>query len=604
MIVPGPELVYDIPVLDAQEMTDEAIRDLFTRPFDLERGPLFRFALYRRRDELVLMGDMHHIIADGTSTALFFDRVAAACEGKPLPAQTVDSFALCNYEETIQETPEYAQSKAFFDGMLAGAEADSNLIPDEMLPGESTPGESRVLRLSLPKELDCAALEESAMALGLTENTLFLSAFAYALAKTSGQEDALFCTVENGRHLPQLRNTMGMLVRTLPIYVRVDEEMAAGDYMAALQDTLFACIKHDACSFVQLAAEYGVNADILFVYQGSTLNGITLNGRQIPLELLKGEDSMAKFSLEVMKRADGYELVFDYRADLYRQETVEAFARLMANIPGGLLQGIPLRQIAFADGRDMENWKRFNDNTLAVDRSLTVVDLLRRQFAQTPDRPAILFKDRRLTYRELDEWSERLALALAKLGVGPEMPVGVMVGRSELYPICSIGVLKAGGACQPLDSNYPEERLHFMLEDSGAKVVVADEELAPLLGDYPGQVIYTKDIESMPLDGEAELAGPKPEDLFTLLYTSGSTGKPKGVMLTHANLVNFCRAYQDYFDVTCEDRASAYGSFGFDASMEDFYPILTAGACVVIVPEETRLDLVGLNELFLVACVT
>ena len=222
--------------------------------------------------------------------------------------------------------------------------------------------------------------------------------------------------------------------------------------------------------------------------------------------------------------------------------------------------------------------------------------MFRRQVQLHPDNIAIGFKDKTLTYAELDRYSENLAKLLAKNGVTHEVPVGIMVKRCELFPVCTLAVLKAGGGCQPLDSNYPQDRLMYMLEDSKAPVVIADDELAPIIDGWNGVIISANKIYDLPDDGYTELTAPNADSLFALIYTSGSTGKPKGCMLEHRNLVNFCLAFCERFDISEKDHFAAYGAFGFDASMQDLYPALTAGASVYIVPEETRLDLVGLNE--------
>ena len=135
-----------------------------------------------------------------------------------------------------------------------------------------------------------------------------------------------------------------------------------------------------------------------------------------------------------------------------------------------------------------------------------------------------------------------------------------------------------------------------MLEDSGAPVVIADDELAPIIDGYKGKIISANTIYDLPDDSTAVLTPPKADSLFALIYTSGSTGKPKGCMLEHRNLVNYCLSFHKIYAVTSDDRFSAYGAFGFDASMQDLYPALTIGASVYIVPEEMRLDLVGLHE--------
>lgn len=596
-IIPNETLTYEIPVRRVDSTEPTALAKSFFRPFSLEAGPMFRFEIdILKNGDVLLLGDMHHIITDGTSTALFFSRMAMAYEGAAPEPELVDSFMLSNYELGLKGTREYKESREFFDSLLAAVEADSNLLPDEPFQTGGEKGCSVEL-LSLRGHLPIALLREQVKRYGITESTLFLGAFSYALAKQNGQDEVLFCTVDNGRHTPDLRGTMGMLVRTLPFYARIDEEKEAKRFLQETQDQLFQCIKHDSCSFVELASDYGVKSDIIFVYQGDTLNGITLGGRFVPMQIHKMGDSMANLSLDVLKRDDDYTLSFEYRSGLYTPRTIQQFAKLLVSAVKGFLAGGLLKDIPLCGEDDLAAYKSFNENTVAVDRGLTLVDLFRKQAAETPERNAVVYRDKTLTYRRLDELSEKLAYLLAKEGVGPEVPVGLMVRRSEIFPVCSFGIQKAGGACQPLDSNYPQERLQYMLEDSGAPVVVMDEELRELLPGYKGRVIYTKDIEMAVPDATVRLQPPKAENLFALLYTSGSTGKPKGCMIEHRNIVNFCLSFQKKFGITCEDRATAYGSFGFDASMQDLYPYLTKGACVYIVPEETRLDLPGLHEL-------
>ena len=156
---------------------------------------------------------------------------------------------------------------------------------------------------------------------------------------------------------------------------------------------------------------------------------------------------------------------------------------------------------------------------------------------------------------------------------------------------------KAGCAYQPLDPTYPKARLNFMMQDAGAKLLIADTALFPLVDGFQGDVIYTSDLPNLPAGGAAPKA-PAPDNLFIMLYTSGSTGVPKGCQLTHANLVAFCHWYQRYYDLQPDHRVAAYASYGFDACMMDMYPALTCGASVHIVPEELRLDLMALNDYF------
>ncbi|MBQ1486913.1 MAG: non-ribosomal peptide synthetase, partial [Muribaculaceae bacterium] len=231
------------------------------------------------------------------------------------------------------------------------------------------------------------------------------------------------------------------------------------------------------------------------------------------------------------------------------------------------------------------------------DDSQTIVSLFRQQVKATPDALAAVYLDKRFTYAQVDEISDRIAAHIANKGLGAEDVVSVLIPRCEWMPIASLGVLKAGCAYQPLDPSYPKERLNFMMQDASAKLLIADEELRPIVDEYQGEVLLTKDIMAL-----AALPAPevdiKPEQLFILLYTSGSTGVPKGCQLTHGNLVAFCHWYHHMYNLNGESKVAAYASYGFDANMMDMYPALTCGAAVYIVPEELRLDLIALNDYF------
>ncbi|MEG0379810.1 MAG: AMP-binding protein, partial [Eubacterium sp.] len=250
-----------------------------------------------------------------------------------------------------------------------------------------------------------------------------------------------------------------------------------------------------------------------------------------------------------------------------------------------------------ADADEIARLDRFNDTDVPYDHTKTVVDLFREQAAKTPDALCVVYKDARYTYAQVDALSDKLAMAIAAKGLGTEDAVSILIPRCEYMAIASLGVLKAGCAYQPLDPDYPEDRLAFMMSDAKARLLIADSSLLQKVPEYTGEILLTSDIPDLP-EGTTLPAGPKPEDLYILLYTSGSTGTPKGCMLLQKNLVNFCHWYQRYFSLTETDRVAAYASYGFDASMMDIWPTLTRGAALYIIPEEIRLDLLALNEYF------
>ena len=195
----------------------------------------------------------------------------------------------------------------------------------------------------------------------------------------------------------------------------------------------------------------------------------------------------------------------------------------------------------------------------------------------------MVFKDRKYTYKELDELSNRLGKYIASQGIGREDVVSILIPRCEYMAIAPMGVIKAGAAYQPLDPTYPKDRLMYMLEDSAAKLLIADRELLPLVDGYQGPVLFTDEIPQLE-ERDVELKKPELHDLFILLYTSGSTGVPKGCMLEYGNITAFCHWYKKYYQVDHSSKIAAYASFGFDASMMDIYGAIANGAELHIIP--------------------
>ena len=195
---------------------------------------------------------------------------------------------------------------------------------------------------------------------------------------------------------------------------------------------------------------------------------------------------------------------------------------------------------------------------------------------------AVVYHQNRISYLQLDAWSSQIAALLHKQGVGKGKYVSVLIKRSELMPVCALGVVKAGAAYVPLDEAHPSTRLEYILQDTQTDVLIADEALLPLVPNYRGKVITTRQIRQLadkPAVAPAWPA-PKPEDIFVVLYTSGTTGKPKGVLITHRNIQLLCLETRQFFAVTAQDHTATCAGFGFDACLGDWYPTLAAGACL------------------------
>ncbi|SHL28937.1 amino acid adenylation domain-containing protein, partial [Xylanibacter ruminicola] len=223
--------------------------------------------------------------------------------------------------------------------------------------------------------------------------------------------------------------------------------------------------------------------------------------------------------------------------------------------------------------------------------------LFRAQAAKTPNNIAVVFKDRQMTYRELDDLTDRLAAYLINYyHVQPEEAIGVMIERSELMAVYPLAIMKAGGAYMPLDFNFPEERLQYMCQDAEVRLILSEEDwVHHAMPSFSGDVFTSDSLETLP-KCSSPLPDPLPSHRHVILYTSGSTGKPKGVILEHHGIVNFCHWYVKEFRMTAADHALGYANFGFDAHMIDIYPTLSVGACVYIIDSEMCMDFMAMNQ--------
>ena len=457
--------------------------------------------------------------------------------------------------EMKNDRPGTEQDTQVFRNMLDRVEGETELFTDDdpsLVQKEGTYGTYRRLR----KGKTGARLNDC----------LFLGAYAYFLHLVCSQKQVLFFVREQGT--------------SIPLVAAPKEDAEAGTFSQELWKLLEELKDCKAADLPQLFREYAITPSVFFSV-GDT-----------PEQCTEGT-----FFLSVSPKEDGgYELLIRYDAGLFTEETIRRLASLYAKIVAGFREECVLKDIVLVDENTVAEMDGFN----RTDRDYPLTDIVtmfREAVEKYPTNPAVQYKEKVLTYSEVDEISDRIAAHLIRQGIGRGDVVSILIDRSEYMVTASLGALKTGAGYQPLASDYPSERLSFMMKDASCKLLIADEALMEKVPDYTGPVFYTREISSLPA-GEKLTAHPDPEDLFIMLYTSGSTGTPKGVMLEHGNLSNFCFWYREKFGINDKTRSAAYASYGFDACMMDLYPVLTAGGCVTILEEEIRMDLVAMEQMF------
>lgn len=561
----------------------------FVRPFDLENGPLYRAAVWHGPQGNYLALDFHHVIFDGSSVSVFMDDVARAYCGEALADEALTLFDVAACEQA-QSSGESEEARTFFENLLNGADTDCMLSHDAPKDAPCGSDTLHIDMLLKPEQLNRFAQQN-----GLTVNTVLMGAFAYTLARYGGAKESLFCTADSGRHDSRLGSTVGMFVRTLPIHVSFTEETAVIDYLRGLQDTFFEELRFDGVSFGELVKKYGISNRISFIYQSHLLRGAELPcGSLLPQEIERGS-SQTDMDFMVNCLDDRFNFSVHFRKNVYTEALLRRFARVYENVVRGMLTAKTLGGIVLVDAKEEALLTSFAGVKVPYDSEKTVLDFFAESVSRWPEREAVIFEDKRLTYAQLDELTDRLSAELVRRGIGREQVVSVLIPRSEWMAVVSLGILKAGAAYQPLDSSYPPERLAFMMKDAGAVLLIADSTLLSMVPERECPVLRTDELATLPA-AEKTACLPKPDDLFLLLYTSGSTGTPKGCMIEHRNVAAYCGYICRYYGMTQEDRVLAYASYGFDANLMDMYPTWMCGAALYIASEELRLDLPRLSD--------
>nr|QEO74559.1 AMP-dependent synthetase and ligase [uncultured bacterium] len=246
-------------------------------------------------------------------------------------------------------------------------------------------------------------------------------------------------------------------------------------------------------------------------------------------------------------------------------------------------------------GRILDDW----NETARELPATTLAEMFERQAAQTPAAPALVYDGQELSYAELNGRANRLARQLRRMGVGPEVPVGLLLERSPDMVVSLLAVLKAGGAYVPLDPEYPRERLSFMLEDAGASVLLTQQHLLELVRESTARVFrIDAEREEVARQSDENLeGGAGPENLAYVIYTSGSTGRPNGVLMHHSGACNLVEQGRALLGLGRQSRVPHLSSFSFDASVLELFAALGSGACLYLTGREQRLSPGHVNEL-------
>ncbi|HLI05587.1 MAG TPA: amino acid adenylation domain-containing protein [Ktedonobacteraceae bacterium] len=607
-----PALTLSLPAIDLRHLplqkrevearrlaTEEALR-----PFDLAVGPLLRASLMQLDDEdYRLFLCLHHIIFDGvTIYQVFLPELRSLYETcsrdqtapSPLPDLSIQYADYAIWQRERLQGDLLAKQLTYWKKQLAGAPTTLELPADRPRPPVPTyRGASRQFALSptLTEAIKTLSQRE-----GVTLFMTLLAAFNTLLYRYTGQEDILIGTASAGRNHPDTRQLMGVFINMLVMRTDLQGDPGFRDLLQRVREVTLEAQAHQDVPFeyivkeLQPERENGQNPlfQTLLMLEPSPPthpSGWTITHLDI-------DTGTAKFDLSLIleERPDGLLGRFEYSTDLFDDATIERMVQHWLTLLEGIVAHPDKRLSELPLLTEQERHQllvEWNNTTAPYPATTCVHHLFEQQVERDPDATALLLDNERMTYRALNEKANQLAHYLQRLGVGPEVLVGLYMERSFEMVISLLAILKAGGAYLPLDLAYPRERLAFMLQDTEAPVLLTRSGLQDNL---PSSLSGTQTVcldqawEDIGRESvENVVSGVSAENLAYVMYTSGSTGKPKGVEIVHRNINRLVFGI-NYAQLDETQTILHMAPISFDASTLEVWGALLHGARCVLFP--------------------
>jgi len=642
-----------IPVIDRTRYDEEAqankvsdfVMEEGRRPFDFDKGPLLRITLLKlKEEEHVLVLSEHHLIHDGWTQGVmlgeFIKIYTAFSQGKPSPLPELP----IQYADYAVWQREYMQGQRleshldYWKEKLADLPLLMELPADRPRPSVIS-GKGAVKSLILTSQ-QSQALKKYSKEKDATLFMTMLAVFKVLLSRymnvgtfdADGNVDICVGTGVANRKYKELEGMLGMVINTLPLRTQLSGKLLFADCLQRVKATCVEAYEHEETPFEKIvealqperSLSYSPIIQVLFSFMDTPSDYLRLPGLELRSEEIHNRSS--KFDLNVIvvppfgdeEEEEGEIYIeWEYNTDIFNGDTVERMAnhyhRLLQEILKDSQKSISaLPMLEESETRQL--LYEWNDTKTDYPIEKTIHQLFEEQAERTGHNIALVGSTRlvgtrfiasgtrtlyvHITYRELNEKSNRLVRLLREKGVQPNSIVGIMVDRSVEMIIGILGILKAGGAYLPIDLDYPEERIRYMLADSAAKILLTSRDNIPVgTGKQGGLAPLYLPLEHNPTTFHRN---PQPvtssKNLAYIIYTSGTTGLPKGILTTHHNVTRVVRD-TNYIQLHKTDRLLQLSNYAFDGSVFDIYGALLNGAALVMIKKNDVLDLEKLSQI-------
>ncbi|OXB24010.1 hypothetical protein B0A80_08575 [Flavobacterium tructae] len=611
-IVKGIEAIdFSIEHADLQNVSnaDEVLKEQVAKealiPFHLSKGPLFKTKLYQlAQNKWAFIYTIHHIIVDALSMNIFIAEILELYNSKKqnranaLNALRIQYKDYASWENEQLTGKKYEELKNYWLDQFQGELPVLTMPVDKKRPILQTFNGGTVekrIDAKLSEDLEKLIRENGAtMFMGLTAviNTL--------LYKFSTQEDIIIGTPVSGREDEDLQNQIGYYGNTLAIRMQFKKENTFLELLEYTKKQVVGAYEHQMFPFATLVKELNLKRDpsrnplfdvqVIYGENDNSKKSESLEGLQVWEYEFEEKLKTSRFDMVFSFYKDGNHLVqnIQYNTDVFSEKIVHQIADHVSVIMNSIVKN-PKEQIYKLEHIGEQQKEALlqlsKGDVLAYDQSKTILDLFKEQVQEKPEAIAVAFKNKKITYKALDEESNRLAnYLLANHTLKKNDFIGLMIDNSENVLVCILGILKTGSAYVPIDPEYPKQRIQHIIEDSGLNVLLTQSDYLFDLDFYTGEFFAT-DIQMDSIAAESTVFGAQvnPADAAYIIYTSGSTGNAKGVVINHENLMFSTIARLE----TYPDAAAflLLSSISFDSSVAGIFGTITAGAKLVFAPK-------------------
>ncbi len=595
---------FELVVKDAAGDEVSKLVDEFIQPFDLSKAPLIRVELVKMSEhEHLMMTDMPHIISDGVSTNIMIEEFMALSNGDDLPLLKLQYKDYAEWQQSQGEGQKLAKEREFWLNKYSELPDTLNLPTDYARPSkQSFKGDAVVFALTAEQTQGMRELVKSQ---NTTMFMLVLSVLNLLLSRLCDQKDIVVGTPTSGRFHDDLANTIGMFVNTLALRNYPSSGKTFASFLEEIKESTLECFDQQSYQYETLIEELKLERDnsrnplfdVMYTYSKIEDQAVEVTG--LRLEAENGEiPEVAKFDL-LFGVKDNVEQTFislSYATDLFSRETIERYEGYFKAIISAILADVNVKLgdiKIISEEEENKLLREFNLTDREYPDEVTVLNLFERQLVQRPLATAIAFGESRITYQELNEYANQLANKLKEKKVGKGDIVALILDRSPQMIINILAVLKVGGAYLPIDPNYPQKRIEYILEDSKAKLLITQKRVSHGERDMDHWVYDENELARF--SKEFDSPAISPNDLAYIIYTSGTTGKPKGTLIEHQSIPRI--AWNNgYVNITSGDKILQLSNYAFDGSIFDIFGSLTNGATLIIMEPSVVADIQSVSK--------